>query len=89
MQADSRILDDVARVLTGAMGAATGARGEVDSLVRRQFERILATMDVVSRDEFEAVQEMAAKARSEQDALTTRVADLEAKLAKLTESSGK
>lgn len=86
MQADSRILDDVARVLTGAMGAATGARGEVDSLVRRQFERILASMDVVSRDEFEAVREMAAKARAEQEALTARVALLEKKIAKLSKA---
>jgi len=85
MQADSRILDDLARVVTGAMGAATGARGEVDSLIRRQLERVLSSMDVVSRDEFEAVQEMAAKARSEQESLTLRVAALEQKLAKLTD----
>ena len=81
MQTDSRLFDDVARVATSAMGAASGLRGEFDSIVRRQLERILARMDLVSRDEFDAVKEMAAKARSEQEALAERVEILEARLA--------
>ena len=80
MQTDNRILDDLARVASSAMGAAGGVKGEFETLVRRQFERVLATMDMVSRDEFDAVKEMAAKARSEQEALMLRVEQLEAAL---------
>ena len=80
MQTDNRILDDLARVASSAMGAAGGVKGEFETLVRRQFERVLATMDMVSRDEFDAVKEMAAKARSEQEALLARVEQLEAVL---------
>jgi BMFP domain-containing protein YqiC len=83
MQTDNRILDDLARVAGTAMGAAGGMRGEVEALMRRQFERILGTMDLVSRDEFDAVKEIAAKARAEQEALTERVAALEKRLAAL------
>ena len=77
MQADNRILDDLARVASSAMGAVGGVKGEFEAVVRRQFERILATMDMVSRGEFDAVKEMAAKARAEQEALELRVAQLE------------
>ena len=80
MQTDNRILDDLARVASSAMGAAGGVKGEFEAIFRRQFERILATMDMVSRDEFDAVKEMAAKARSEQEALQLRVEQLEAAL---------
>lgn len=82
MQADNRLLDDLARVASGAMGAASGLKDEVEAIVRRQLERILASMDLVSRDEFDAVKEMAAKARAEQEALSERVARLEAALKK-------
>ena len=81
MQTDSHILDDVARVATGAMGAASGLKSELDAMVKRRLEGILAQMDLVPRDEFDAVKEMAARARSESEALTERVAQLEAKLA--------
>ena len=81
MQTDSHILDDVARVATGAMGAASGLKGELDAMVKRRLEGILAQMDLVPRDEFDAVKEMAARARSEAEALAERVAQLEAKLA--------
>ena len=81
MQTDSHILDDVARVATGAMGAASGLKGELDAMVKRRLEGILAHMDLVPRDEFDAVKEMAARARSESEALAERVAALEARLA--------
>ena len=81
MQTDSHILDDVARVATGAMGAASGLKGELDAMVKRRLEGILAGMDLVPRDEFDAVKEMAARARSESEALAERVAKLEARLA--------
>lgn len=84
MQTRNPILDDIARVISGAAGAAGGVREEVEGRVRAQFERILADMDLVTRDEFEAVQEMAARAREEQEALQARLAAVEARLAELS-----
>lgn len=86
MQTESRLFDDVARVAAGAMGAASGLRGEIDALVKRRLERLLAGMNLVKRDEFDAVKEMAARARSESEALAERVAVLEARLAEARET---
>jgi len=83
MQVDSRLLDDLARVAGSALGAVSGMRGEVEAAVRRRLEQALSGMDLVSRDEFDAVQEMAAKARTEQETLTKRVAELEAAIERL------
>jgi BMFP domain-containing protein YqiC len=80
MQTDNRLLDDLARVATGALGALTGVRTEIEARIRDQFERILGRMDVVTREEFEAVRAMLSKARSEQEALLQRVETLEARL---------
>lgn len=80
MQVDNRLLDDLARVASGAFGALSGVRGEVEARLKHQFERILSEMDVVPREEFDAVKAMAAKARQEQEALEKRVAALEAAL---------
>ncbi len=80
-QTRSRIFDDLAKVMTDAAGIAQGARREVDTLVRSQLERLLAGMDVVTREEFEAVREMAILARTQNDKLEARLAALEAKLA--------
>jgi BMFP domain-containing protein YqiC len=80
MPNDNRLFDDLARVATGALGALTGVRDEVETRMREQFERILARMNLVRREEFDAVQAMAAKARAEQEALAVRVAELEARL---------
>lgn len=79
-QTSGRLFDDLSRLITDAAGLAEGARREVETIVRAQFERLLAGMDVVSREEFAAVKEMAVKARSENEALAARVAALEAKL---------
>ncbi len=81
MQIDSQLLDDLARLFGGAMGTAQGARHEVEALFRRQVERALSAMELVSRDEFEAVKQMAAKARAEQEALQERLVRLEAEIA--------
>ncbi len=81
MQADNRLLDDLARVASGAFGAISGVRHEVEARLKQQFERILSEMDLVQREEFEAVKAMAAKARTEQETLAKRVAELEARLA--------
>ena len=83
MQADNRFLDDLARVANGAVGALSGVREEVEAMVRQRAERLLADMDLVTREEFEAVKAVAAKARLEQEALEDRVATLEAALAEL------
>jgi BMFP domain-containing protein YqiC len=80
MQTQNRFLDDLARVATGALGAVSGMRGEVETRLREQFERILGRMHLVRREEFDAVQAMAAKARSTQEALEKRVAALETRL---------
>lgn len=76
----NRILDEFAKLMTDAAGAAQGVRREVETAFRSQAERILNQMDVVQREEFEAVREMALKARAENEALAARVADLEAQL---------
>ena len=81
MQVDNKILDDMARVAAGAVGAVTGVRDEVEAQMRQRFERLLSRMDVVSREEFEVVRELAANARREQEALTARVEALERRLA--------
>ena len=83
MQSQNRFFDDIARVAAGAMGTLSGVKSEVEARLREQLERVLAGMDLVSRDEFEAVKAMAAKARSEQEDLAKRVGALEARLAAL------
>ncbi len=80
MQTQNRLLDDLARVATGALGVAAGMRAELEARLRDQFERVLAGMDLVSREEFDAVKAMAAKARAEQEDLAARLAALEAQL---------
>ena len=81
MQTQNRFLDDLARVAAGAMGSVFGVRQTVETRLREQFERILGSMDLVSRDEFEAVKAMAAAARMEQEAIAARLAALDARLA--------
>jgi len=81
MQAENRFLDDLARVATGALGVAAGVRNEAEALLRQRFARLLDDMDLVTREEFEAVKAMAAKARAEQAALAKQLATLEAALA--------
>ncbi len=80
MQTQNRLLDDLARVATSALGVAAGMREELEARLRDQFERILSGMDLVTREEFDAVKAMAAKARAEQEDLAARLAALEAEL---------
>jgi BMFP domain-containing protein YqiC len=82
-----RILDDLARLVTDAAGVAQGVRREAETLARAQLDRLIATMDLVSREEFEAVRDMAALARDENEALRKRIDALEAKLALQTPGS--
>lgn len=80
MQTQSSVFDDLARLMTGAMGMAQGMGDEAKSFMRGQADRFVAEMDLVSRDEFEAVKQMAADARAEADALRERLTALEAAL---------
>ena len=79
-QTSNRILDEMARLMNDAAGVAQGVRREFDTVAKNQLERILRDLDVVRRDEFEAVKEMARLAREENEALKARIAALEAKL---------
>jgi BMFP domain-containing protein YqiC len=81
MQRTSGLVDEMARLMTGAIGVAQGVQDEAKSFMRAQAERVAADMDLVSRDEFEAVKTLAARAKEEAEALKQRVAALEALLA--------
>ena len=77
----TRVLDEVAKMLSSAAGAAQGVRDEIDSLIRSQLDRLVNDMQLVRREEFDVVKEMARKARLEAEELKARVATLEKKLA--------
>jgi BMFP domain-containing protein YqiC len=79
-QSSNRILDELAKLMTDAAGAAQGVKREVEGAFRAQGERFLNSMDLVQREEFDAVMEMARKAREENEALSRRVEALEAHL---------
>jgi BMFP domain-containing protein YqiC len=81
VQTTGRLYDEFARLMNDAAGVAQGVRREFDTVLRTQAERILRDLDIVHREEFEAVKEMARLAREENEALKARVAALEAKLA--------
>lgn len=78
-QTTNRLFDEIGRLMNDAAGAAQGVKREVDSVMRHQAERILRDLDIVQREEFEAVKEMARLAREENEALKARIAALEAK----------
>ena len=82
-----RIFDDMAKLMTDAAGVASGVRREAETAMKTQAERMLSTMNVVTREEFEAVRDMAALARDENDMLKRRIAALEQKLAGGTEGA--
>jgi BMFP domain-containing protein YqiC len=79
-QTNNRFFDEAARLMNDAAGVAQGVRREFDTMLRHQAERILGDLDVVRREEFEAVKEMARLAREENEALKARIAALEARL---------
>ena len=84
----TRFFDELAKVFSGAAGAAQGLRKEVDSLVKSQVERLIADLDLVRREEFDVVRDMASKARQENEALKVKLAELQAELEKLKGASG-
>src|SRR5215468_8299931 len=78
-QTNNRFFDEIGRLMNDAAGAAQGVKREVDALWRNQIEKILRDLDVVKREEFEAVKDMARLAREENEALKARIAALEGK----------
>ena len=76
----TRFFDELAKLMTNAAGAAQGVRREIDTLIQAQMERVLGNMELVKREEFDMVKAMASKAREENEALSQRIAALEAKL---------
>jgi BMFP domain-containing protein YqiC len=78
-QTTNRFFDEMAKLMNDAAGVAQGVRREVDTLFKTQAERWLRDLDLVKREEFEAVKDMARIAREENEALKARVAALEAK----------
>ena len=89
MQTNNPMFEELARLMSGAMGTMAGVREEAEAQMRQQIERVLRRLDMVTREDFEAVQDMAATARAEQEALAERVAALEAKLAELDGGAAK
>lgn len=87
-QTQNRLFDEFAKLMTDAAGVAQGVRREAETVFRSQAERFLADMDLVRREDFEVVRDMAARARDENDRLAERVAKLEARLADLEGKSG-
>lgn len=79
-QMQNPFLDELAKIMTNAAGAAQGVTKEVETLFRSQGQKMLNEMDLVNREEFEAVKEMAANARAKNDELEARIKELEAQL---------
>jgi BMFP domain-containing protein YqiC len=76
----SRFFDELAKLMTNAAGAAQGVRREIDALVQSQVERVINNLELVKREEFDVVRDLAAKAREENERLAKRLADLESRL---------
>jgi hypothetical protein len=88
MQTSNRLFDDLARVASGAFNTLSGLREEIETRVRERVERMAADLDLVTREEFDAVRAMATKARAAQEELEAKVARLEATLAGVQAEGG-
>jgi BMFP domain-containing protein YqiC len=86
-QTTNRFFDEIGRLMNDAAGAAQGVKREVDTVIRAQAEKILNDLDIVKREEFEAVKEMARLAREENEALKARLAVLEGKFGQASAGS--
>ena len=80
MQTDNRLLDDMAKAASGALGSLAGLRHEIEMRVQQQLERLLGRMNLVGRDEFEAMKAVAQVAREQQIKLERRLEEIEARL---------
>ncbi len=81
MQTRDKIFDDIGQLMTNAAGMAQGMKTEAETAMKSWMERWLADSDLVTREEFDAVREMAVKAREENESLAARIAELETRLA--------
>ena len=81
MQSQNPLFADLAKLLNSAAGTVAGVSREARDNARERFREAMGGLDFVSREEFDAVKDMAAKAREENDALALRIAALEAALA--------
>ncbi len=77
MQSQNRLLDDIARVTTGALGTLQGVKAELESYFRQQFDKLIGSRELVGREEFDVVKDMVAAARTENERLAARIAELE------------
>ncbi len=89
MQMENRLFDDLARVASGALNTLGGIKDEIETRIRERLERLANEMDLVTREEFDAVRAMVAKARAEQERLEARVAELERRLEELAEAASR
>jgi BMFP domain-containing protein YqiC len=80
-QTQNRIFDEMARLVNDAASVAQGVKREAESVFRTQIERLVADLDLVKREEFDVVRDMASAARAENEVLKQKIAELEAKLA--------
>jgi len=81
MQTRDKFFDDISQLMTNAAGMAQGVKSEAETAMKSWMERWLADSDLVTREEFDAVREMAVKAREENETLGARIAELEVRLA--------
>jgi BMFP domain-containing protein YqiC len=88
-QGSNKIFDDFAKLMTDAAGAAQGVKREVETAFGAQADKFLANMDLVQREDFDVVREMAIRARSENDRLEVKIVELEARLDALEGKTGK
>lgn len=87
-QGPNKLYDEFAKLMTDAAGAAQGLKREAETMFKSQAERFMSEMDIVRRDELDAVRELAARAREENEALKSRIEALEARLAASTAAGG-
>jgi BMFP domain-containing protein YqiC len=80
MQSDNRLFDDLSKLANGALGTLSGMGKEIEQLVKNRMEHFIGGLDMVRRDEFDAVKAMAEKARAENEILAARLTTMEAKL---------
>ncbi len=83
MESRNRLFDDVAKVAGGAAGTLSGIKGEIESRMRQMLDDLVARLDLVTREEFDAISAVAAKAREEQEILTKRLGEIEAELSRM------
>ena len=86
-QGPNRFLDEFAKLMTDAAGLAQGVQKEAETAFRAQGERVMAKMDLVQREDFDVVRDMASRARLENNELKEMFSALEARVASLEKAA--